>query len=69
MAQGEAAGGFRPIGEADTFDMEYWSLEQAKLGKGAKPPLQGRIVLVTGAAGPSGGRRPRPSPRRGRRCS
>jgi rhamnose utilization protein RhaD (predicted bifunctional aldolase and dehydrogenase)/NAD(P)-dependent dehydrogenase (short-subunit alcohol dehydrogenase family) len=54
MAAGEAAGGFRPIGEADTFDMEYWSLEQAKLGKGVTPPLRGRVVLVTGAAGAIG---------------
>jgi NAD(P)-dependent dehydrogenase (short-subunit alcohol dehydrogenase family) len=54
MAAGEAGGSFRPIGEADTFDMEYWSLEQAKLGKGARPPLQGRVVLVTGGAGAIG---------------
>ncbi|EPX83153.1 hypothetical protein ruthe_02770 [Rubellimicrobium thermophilum DSM 16684] len=54
MADGEAAGGFRPIGEADLFDMEYWSLEQAKLGKGTRPPLQGRIVLITGAGGAIG---------------
>lgn len=27
----EAYGRFTPIGEADLFDMEYWSLEQAKL--------------------------------------
>ena len=27
----EAYGKFTPIGEADLFDMEYWSLEQAKL--------------------------------------
>ena len=53
-AAGEDAGGFRPIGEADTFDMEYWSLEQAKLGKGTPPPLRGRVVLVTGAAGAIG---------------
>ncbi len=31
-----------------------WSLEQAKLGKGAAPPFRGRIVLVTGAAGAIG---------------
>jgi rhamnose utilization protein RhaD (predicted bifunctional aldolase and dehydrogenase)/NAD(P)-dependent dehydrogenase (short-subunit alcohol dehydrogenase family) len=54
IEQGEAAGGYRPIGEADTFDMEYWSLEQAKLGRGAPPPLQGRVVLVTGGAGAIG---------------
>jgi rhamnose utilization protein RhaD (predicted bifunctional aldolase and dehydrogenase)/NAD(P)-dependent dehydrogenase (short-subunit alcohol dehydrogenase family) len=54
IADGEAAGGFRPVGEADLFDMEYWSLEQAKLGKGSRPPFQGRIVLVTGGAGAIG---------------
>lgn len=27
----EAYGCFTPISEADLFDMEYWSLEQAKL--------------------------------------
>mgnify|MGYP006426030357 CR=1 FL=1 len=54
IAAGEDAGGFRPIAAADLFDMEYWSLEQAKLGKGAPAPLAGRVVLVTGAAGAIG---------------
>lgn len=54
MRDGEAAGGFHPIPEADLFDMEYWSLEQAKLGKAKAAPLQGRVVLVTGAAGAIG---------------
>ena len=54
MRDGEAAGGFHPIRESDLFDMEYWSLEQAKLGKGKPAPLQGRIVLITGAAGAIG---------------
>jgi rhamnose utilization protein RhaD (predicted bifunctional aldolase and dehydrogenase)/NAD(P)-dependent dehydrogenase (short-subunit alcohol dehydrogenase family) len=54
VATGETAGGFRSIGERDVFDMEYWSLEQAKLGKGAAPPLRGRIVLVSGGAGAIG---------------
>ena len=53
-ADGEAVGGFYPIGSADLFDMEYWSLEQAKLGSGKAPPLQGRVVLVTGGAGAIG---------------
>ncbi|MBD3763200.1 MAG: bifunctional aldolase/short-chain dehydrogenase [Rhodobacterales bacterium] len=53
-ADAEAAGGFRPIGPKDLFDMEYWSLEQAKLGSGKAPPLQGRVVLVTGGAGAIG---------------
>ncbi len=54
MRDGEACGGFRPIGEADLFDMEYWSLEQAKLGTGKPSRLRGRVVLVTGGAGAIG---------------
>jgi rhamnose utilization protein RhaD (predicted bifunctional aldolase and dehydrogenase)/NAD(P)-dependent dehydrogenase (short-subunit alcohol dehydrogenase family) len=50
-ALGEDTGGFYPLGEADMFDCEYWSLEQAKLGKGLPPELQGKIVLITGGAG------------------
>lgn len=53
-ADAEAVGGFRPIGPKDLFDMEYWSLEQAKLGSGKPPALQGRVVLVTGGAGAIG---------------
>ncbi len=53
-AVGEDAGGFYPIGEKDQFDCEYWSLEQAKLGKNAPPPLQGKIVMITGGAGAIG---------------
>jgi len=36
------------IPERDIFDMEYWSLEQAKLGKSAEKPLQRQIAVVTG---------------------
>lgn len=37
--------------ENEIFKMEYWELEQAKLKKSsAKPPFQGRVALVTGAA-------------------
>jgi rhamnose utilization protein RhaD (predicted bifunctional aldolase and dehydrogenase)/NAD(P)-dependent dehydrogenase (short-subunit alcohol dehydrogenase family) len=43
-----ACGSYEPIDEADEFDMEYWSLEQAKLGKSAAKPFQGRVVAVTG---------------------
>jgi rhamnose utilization protein RhaD (predicted bifunctional aldolase and dehydrogenase)/NAD(P)-dependent dehydrogenase (short-subunit alcohol dehydrogenase family) len=50
----EAIGRFEPVGEADTFAMEYWSLEQAKLGKAAEKPLARQVVLVTGAAGAIG---------------
>lgn len=54
IRQAEASGGFRPIDEADTFACEYWSLEQAKLGKGKAPAFTGHIVLVTGGAGTIG---------------
>jgi len=43
-------GRFQPLESGDLFDMEYWSLEQAKLGKAKPPQLNGKIVYVTGAA-------------------
>lgn len=47
----ESLGGWSALTSKDIFDVEYWDLEQAKLGKGeSKPLLQGRIALVTGAA-------------------
>ena len=47
----EALGGWQPLGESEIFAIEYWELEQAKLkGAGAPPPLQGKVVLVTGGA-------------------
>lgn len=49
LGDAEACGRFAPIGEADEFDMEYWSLEQAKLGKSQPRPMQGQVVVVTGA--------------------
>ncbi|HZS83082.1 MAG TPA: bifunctional aldolase/short-chain dehydrogenase [Stellaceae bacterium] len=50
----EAIGRFQSIPEADLFDIEYWSLEQAKLGKGEAKPLAGQVALVTGAGGTIG---------------
>ncbi|MCZ7677806.1 MAG: SDR family NAD(P)-dependent oxidoreductase [Sandaracinaceae bacterium] len=48
---GEALGGWRPLGERELFEMEYWELEQKKLAKpGAPPPLAGKVALVTGGA-------------------
>ncbi len=46
-----AVGTFRELAESSIFDMEYWSLEQVKLGKGSPPSLQGRTALVTGGGG------------------
>ncbi len=50
----QAADGLGPYRELDAgsiFDMEYWSLEQAKLGKSSPLPLAGRVALVTGGGG------------------
>jgi rhamnose utilization protein RhaD (predicted bifunctional aldolase and dehydrogenase)/NAD(P)-dependent dehydrogenase (short-subunit alcohol dehydrogenase family) len=44
----EAVGRYDGVGEADMFDVEYWSLEQAKLGQAAEKPLQRQVALVTG---------------------
>ncbi|WP_425417470.1 bifunctional aldolase/short-chain dehydrogenase [Oricola indica] len=54
MTLGEAAGGFHPIGTDDLFDMEYWSLEQAKLAKSKPKAFGGRVVMVTGGGGAIG---------------
>ncbi|MCC2113542.1 MAG: bifunctional aldolase/short-chain dehydrogenase, partial [Hyphomicrobiales bacterium] len=54
MTLGEASGGFRPIGADDLFDIEYWSLEQAKLKKSSAKPMAGQIVIITGGAGTIG---------------
>jgi rhamnose utilization protein RhaD (predicted bifunctional aldolase and dehydrogenase)/NAD(P)-dependent dehydrogenase (short-subunit alcohol dehydrogenase family) len=53
-AQGwaETLGGWQALPERDIFDVEYWELEQAKLKKGgARLALEGKVALVTGAAG------------------
>lgn len=47
-------GHYRALSGGDLFDMEYWVLEQAKLGKGADAPLAGQVAVVTGALGAIG---------------
>ncbi len=54
MCLAQDNGGYFPVDEARLFDMEYWSLEQAKLGKSTAPAFAGRVVLVTGGAGAIG---------------
>ena len=54
LLDAETVGRFEPVGEADTFDMEYWSLEQAKLGKAAEKRLARHVAVVTGGAGAIG---------------
>jgi rhamnose utilization protein RhaD (predicted bifunctional aldolase and dehydrogenase)/NAD(P)-dependent dehydrogenase (short-subunit alcohol dehydrogenase family) len=48
VTDAEAISSFKPISEADMFDVEYWSLEQAKLGKGAEKVLARQVCVVTG---------------------
>ena len=50
----ESLGEFRPVSENDTFDLEYWSLEQAKLGGKKYNANSGKVVIVTGAGGTIG---------------
>ncbi len=49
---GEQLGGWQPLPESEIFELEYWSLEQAKLKKGSASPKahQGKVAIVTGAA-------------------
>ncbi len=54
-AMGAAVAPYQELAAGHIFDMEYWSLEQAKLKKGkmlaASRPLAGRTALVTGGGG------------------
>jgi NAD(P)-dependent dehydrogenase (short-subunit alcohol dehydrogenase family) len=50
ITDAEAIGTYQCVSEADLFDLEYWSLEQAKLGKGKEPRLARHVVVVTGGA-------------------
>ena len=54
ITDAEAIGRYDPISEADMFDVEYWSLEQAKLGNATELPLAGHVALITGAGGTIG---------------
>jgi rhamnose utilization protein RhaD (predicted bifunctional aldolase and dehydrogenase)/NAD(P)-dependent dehydrogenase (short-subunit alcohol dehydrogenase family) len=51
ITDAEAIGHFESISEADMFDCEYWSLEQAKLGSAKELPLAGQVAAITGAGG------------------
>jgi rhamnose utilization protein RhaD (predicted bifunctional aldolase and dehydrogenase)/NAD(P)-dependent dehydrogenase (short-subunit alcohol dehydrogenase family) len=54
ITDAEAIGRFQSIAEADMFDVEYWPIEQAKLGKEKELPLAGQVAVITGAAGAIG---------------
>ena len=51
ILKAEKLGGYKALSAANIFEVEYWSLEQAKLKGGAKASeFGGKIALVTGAA-------------------
>jgi NAD(P)-dependent dehydrogenase (short-subunit alcohol dehydrogenase family) len=50
MTNASEIGAYEPVGRSDLFDLEYWSLEQAKLKPVVTLPLSKCIALVTGAA-------------------
>jgi rhamnose utilization protein RhaD (predicted bifunctional aldolase and dehydrogenase)/NAD(P)-dependent dehydrogenase (short-subunit alcohol dehydrogenase family) len=50
MTSAADIGAYEPVGRSDLFDLEYWSLEQAKLKPAAPLPLSRCIALLTGAA-------------------
>ena len=54
ITDAEALGRFKSISQDDMFDVEYWSLEQAKLGQSKPLPLAGQVAVITGAAGAIG---------------
>lgn len=53
-ALAEAVGRYTELPAAELFEMEYWFLEQAKLGRKEPPLLAGQVALVTGAGGAIG---------------
>jgi rhamnose utilization protein RhaD (predicted bifunctional aldolase and dehydrogenase)/NAD(P)-dependent dehydrogenase (short-subunit alcohol dehydrogenase family) len=54
ISSAEAIGQFDSIAKYDQFEIEYWSLEQAKLGKEQEKPLAHQVAVITGAGGTIG---------------
>lgn len=50
ITDAESIGTFESISEDETFDIEYWSLEQAKLGRTSEPEFARQVVVITGGA-------------------
>ena len=51
ILKAEKLGGYKALSAANIFEVEYWSLEQAKLKKsGSSPEFAGKVAVVTGAA-------------------
>lgn len=52
MRESSGASRYRGLPEQEAFDIEYWSLEEAKLQRMRKPKaLAGHIAFITGGAG------------------
>ncbi|HLK35307.1 MAG TPA: bifunctional aldolase/short-chain dehydrogenase [Polyangiaceae bacterium] len=51
MLDATDVGTYAPCSRSDLFDVEYWTLEQAKLKPAAQQPLSACIAVVTGAGG------------------
>jgi NAD(P)-dependent dehydrogenase (short-subunit alcohol dehydrogenase family) len=49
ITDAEGIGRYQPLPESDLFELEYWSLEQAKLKGAVVKPLTGQVAFVTGA--------------------
>ena len=50
ITDAEAIGEYRSISDFDMFEVEYWSLEQAKLGKSNEKSLARQVAVITGGA-------------------
>lgn len=50
----EGLGPFEGLPDDRLFEIEYWSLEQAKLGAKKEAPLARKVALITGGAGAIG---------------
>jgi rhamnose utilization protein RhaD (predicted bifunctional aldolase and dehydrogenase)/NAD(P)-dependent dehydrogenase (short-subunit alcohol dehydrogenase family) len=47
-------GTYRPVAAEHVFELEYWDLQQKKLGRSEPPPLVGQTALITGGGGAIG---------------
>src|SRR3990167_571597 len=51
ILKAQMLGGYKALSASNIFEVEYWSLEQAKLKGGGKlPEFSGKVAVVTGAA-------------------
>jgi rhamnose utilization protein RhaD (predicted bifunctional aldolase and dehydrogenase)/NAD(P)-dependent dehydrogenase (short-subunit alcohol dehydrogenase family) len=51
---GQSMGAYTGLSELELFEMEYWSLEQAKLAGKTPKELEGQVAVITGGAGAIG---------------